>query len=673
MTVPAWLAVIAALDDDALAALANRGLVRRAVREVDRVELVSADEGQVVLAHTGTPPATVRLLPGGPAAARCGCPVAGVCVHIVAACLWARGAAPAGITAAEGAAPAECAAETVLAPTVRHEVLGWDPVATMKAAGVAAVRRVAQGQDAAATDVRATASGLHVTWPGAPEVVVLPGVGFAGMLVAGTHGDVAERAAKLEAVVRVFAAHGRGWPWPDDHAGGVHPGQREAMRQVVDAVEAAVRAGLAHVRPDAAARLTGASQRARVEELPLLARLTGLAASQVARLAERDDDQAERPALVALAEAWALAHALAGVEGALPPALVGPSRGEGADAEVGELVPLAARWWTSASGARGLTVTFLDEGRGRIETVTTGRAAGTDPTFTPSWTALRLWNASAEVLCRGPLRVLGAERRDDGTLAPTSRTRVEPLRSWAGVDLDRLAERVAAATTGPDAVGFGRRPSTVRMIRPGRWGLGTLTLDEVAQQSVWSVREATGTRHALRMAADGPEAEAVTQLLVRRARILAIIATDNRPDAVFTGGPEGVALQSLTLSPLGWVPVSKRRDAKVRTLAGAAVDDGPTDPLLRLCDAVLDACEGLASTGRATLTPRQADSLARRADAAAALGLASMATSARELVAAPGHPGAVLRATFLATRTRALAEGSASPSTRGRPIHYDPE
>ncbi|MCB0891710.1 MAG: hypothetical protein KDB51_07735, partial [Propionibacteriaceae bacterium] len=88
---PAWLATYADLDDDALATLANKGLVRRGHKEAERIELVEAGEPSVLLRYTGMPGAEVRLLPGGPRRATCSCPVAGVCVHIVAACVWARG------------------------------------------------------------------------------------------------------------------------------------------------------------------------------------------------------------------------------------------------------------------------------------------------------------------------------------------------------------------------------------------------------------------------------------------------------------------------------------------------------------------------------------------------------------------------------------------------------
>ena len=93
---PQWTGVYAAFDDVALAALANRGLVRRGRAEVaaGRVRPVRIGDDAVVVA-AGNPAVEVVLPPGGPALARCPCPVAGVCIHVVAACLWLRGAAEA--------------------------------------------------------------------------------------------------------------------------------------------------------------------------------------------------------------------------------------------------------------------------------------------------------------------------------------------------------------------------------------------------------------------------------------------------------------------------------------------------------------------------------------------------------------------------------------------------
>ena len=184
---PAWSAVYAAFDDVALEALANRGLVRRGRAEVaaGRVgvqeagrptgsasEMV-AESTETLTVAVGRPAVPVVLTADGPQEARCPCPVAGICVHVVAACLWMREA-----LAAEASAepdPGGPAADGDDEDPVLAEVLAWEPAVVEKTVGVAALRRVTAalaGTDpdilAADTLVTRAPGRLSVTWPNAP-------------------------------------------------------------------------------------------------------------------------------------------------------------------------------------------------------------------------------------------------------------------------------------------------------------------------------------------------------------------------------------------------------------------------------------------------------------------------------------------------------------------------
>jgi hypothetical protein len=88
-----WLAAYA-LDDEALASASNPGLVRRAAKLLagESPTWVSKDDKAGVVALAGF---QVRLDAGGIQKARCPCPAAGVCVHALAAALFARTEAPA--------------------------------------------------------------------------------------------------------------------------------------------------------------------------------------------------------------------------------------------------------------------------------------------------------------------------------------------------------------------------------------------------------------------------------------------------------------------------------------------------------------------------------------------------------------------------------------------------
>ncbi|MFT4295970.1 MAG: hypothetical protein QM582_11230, partial [Micropruina sp.] len=573
---PGWLAGYR-LDDDALAVLANRGLVRRAAKEVARIELDSAADAAVELRYTGAPPARVRLLPGGPRQATCGCPVAGVCVHIVAACVWVRETSPVELVETSGTSPVETHPPSVelvaTQPDVAAELLALDPTAVNRSAGIAAVRTVAAGIEPTPTTIENRGGSLRIAWPGAPEIVAVPGGGFAGMLVAGRHSDPVERAWRLEALVRLFALHGRGWTWPDRvHSPDVvHPGQREAMTQARETIEALLRVGLARVGTDGVQRLTAAAQRARLAALPLLAILLTQAGGRAAAIAGRADDTSERQLLDALAGAWALAVALHGCPPPLPSQLLG-GRGAGEEAETGVLLPLALRWWTAPSGARGLTALLWDLTHRRLETVSTGRAAGADPSFVRSWDGPLLWGVSASTLAGGRFTLTGAERRDDGTLSPTTRTRVAPQASFADapVDLGELATAVHGSARDAAAIGFLPSVAQLRVVLPRRLrGVGEPELDEVNQELVWPITDRAGERQFARMPATGPEQAVIGWLLRDGTQIAAVVLDDHdRPLSVFVSDRGRLRLVSPSLTPperetrRGWLPRRTPRDGR---------------------------------------------------------------------------------------------------------------
>ena len=671
-TLPGWLDAYA-LDDDTLAVLANRGLVRRGNKEADRLAVLAASDAEVELSYQGTPPATLRLLPGGPTAARCGCPVAGVCVHVVAACVWARTQRADGppVEPVETGPTPPVEVDETTSPALT-ELLALDPARVNRAAGVAAVRRVAAGIEPTPTTITPGQGSVRVSWPGSPEVVAVPGGGFAGMLVGGRPSDVEHRALRLEAVVRVWAAEGRSWVWPEARGAedAVQPGQLEALDAAAAAVETLLVSGLSRVSDDGVARLRAAAQRARLEALPLLGVLLTGAAGRAAAVAAREDDATERDLLEALGRAWSLASAVRAAatrdaRAALPAELVGGRRGQGETAQLGQLVPLAARWWLAPSGARGVTVTMWDATHQRLETVSTGRAAGQDPTFQHSWTMPLLWGASAQTICAGPFTLIGAERRDDGTMSPTARTRLVPGVPFrdAGLDLDELAQQLRDGGTA-DRIGFRPAAADVRLVRLRRmFGAGQPELDEVNQQLVWPLVDRAGVRHLARMDASGPEQSLVGWLIEDDKQIAAVVLDRRlRPLSLFVVEQGRVRLISPSLTPPqrvvrhGWFT---RRAQPQRPRAFVASVQPAVPPLAELCEAVLDVCEALASTGRPALSARQRDTLTRRTQQASEVGLSSLAASVQPLLDQPVAPAAVLRASVVAGRTLVLAE---SPS-----------
>ncbi|MES2264841.1 MAG: hypothetical protein V4724_40610 [Pseudomonadota bacterium] len=80
------IAQLARFDEDAFIALANRGLLRRAQKDLEKqaIDIVEDTPLQLAVAFGGH---TIRFDARGPAHAQCTCPAAGICQHVLAAAI----------------------------------------------------------------------------------------------------------------------------------------------------------------------------------------------------------------------------------------------------------------------------------------------------------------------------------------------------------------------------------------------------------------------------------------------------------------------------------------------------------------------------------------------------------------------------------------------------------
>ena len=685
----AAFSVYGALDDVALIALGNRGLLRRGRAELaaGRVEPVNgpADPGagaqpvaEEVTIGVGRPPVSVTLAVSGPQDARCPCPVAGVCVHILAACLWMREAvnrdggddsATAAKTPTAPASPDACVTSAPAPGTpsdpVLEEILAWDPVAVEKSLGAEARRRVqaslagtAPGRLAASTDVTSAPGRLSITWPGAPEIVVIAGLGPRGMIVSGRHSSAANAAWCLQAVIRLFARADRPWPWPDEKTT-FDDRKRDVVSTVATSIEALLSAGLSHAGPRSATDLERLAQVTRLEELPRLSRLLTSAVGRLRALAERDDAVDEATVLSALAAAWSLTQALTAVAGPPDPALIGRTDTE--TARTGLLLPLSAIWWTAPSGSRGLTMKLWDLDKGQPEMVTTGRAAGTDAAFHYSQDATLLWDTSVRNILSGPLHLTGAERRPDGTLAPSNRTSVtrrstEP--DYDDIDLEAVADRLQQTGSGPEVARFEAPVPRLRLIMVAQDGLGPIGIDEVHQHYLLPVMSTDGRRHLLSMEVDGWEMQMVSDVLSRDLQVHAVTVEGDRPSGVFVRERDRISLLTATYPPSHGA--SRRGHSRPRRRAEQErpqeAETNGTDPLpiRALVRDVHDALTALAASGTMRPTGMVTHVLRTRVRTAGDLQLTTLAAALAEVGDRPS-PCAVLRACAVVDRLEALA------------------
>ena len=626
-----WLAVA---GEAVLVAASNRGTFRRAgkLAASAAIEMVSGDETRATFVVDG---AHVQLFPGGPNQARCDCPVTATCVHIIAVYLWTE--RNAGDVVDQHSDPLS-------------DVLGWDMAAANKAAGVSAVRVVAAEPPVTGVNISVNDGSLTVSWlstanetdssPNAPTVVILPGLGLPGMVVSGKHSEAQTRIWRLRALVGVFTSHGREWVWPTQvtESNHVTVSQKQVAAEAMAISESMVGRGLSRLGGEGIDALSRMSERARLEDLRLLGQLGTATAAKLHSLHKRDDHTTESMCLAALAEIWALASLIQRAETELPPQLLGGRFREGDKADLGHLVPLAARWWRSSDGSRGFTWYAFDTTSGEVESVTTGRSAGTDPGFRASWTAPLVWGASAQRLSTGIVRLSGVERREDGTLAATVRTRVEQVTEFGRLDLESLATQVNQQSAGLARTVFGTGTERLRLVLPRKqFGLGVIEVDEVAQELLWSITDSLGTTYRVTLPANETNAHKLSWL-ASAGRLQSITLLGNRPEAAFVAGKHGLELMSLTLTPLDYgkqggglwrklLGRNKERVARARESTG----------LQRLLLSVRDVLEALASTG-ASLPARAEETLRMKIRELEDVGLSSLADALHDIIRTSGEP-----------------------------------
>ncbi|MFD6443726.1 hypothetical protein ACFWEJ_01395 [Promicromonospora sp. NPDC060204] len=675
----AWAAPYAGLDDDALKALGNAGLLRRARK--DSVTEVSYDAKGAVLDVSGV---SVRVDGRGPAAVACDCPTAGVCQHVVAACLWATGIAP-------DVAPAGADAGAVVAQSVP------------RAAGSGAV------PDGATAAGGATAPGV--------------GTGVGGETT-GRAPSPAVLKRRREALAEVRDVVGRLM------SGGLsHLGMDDA--ESLTALAGRVRvAGFDQVAPELVGnvRFDG---------------LVRIAGGLVAGLAGRDDAVTESDLLDAFAEIWAMCEVLeraadpAGTAGAARAtrapvsgaggapgvtasaagtsargsaatagstgaaaassgpatgvpvtaarvsgrAVTGRGRGsgKGADDEIDlpRWVPLGARWWTSQSGSRGLAYLGWDTeteagapattDAGQVRQVVTGRPSGSDPRFQRSWTSPLLWNRSLSTLCEGAFALTQVRTKPDGGLGAGGTPVLQRLEG-DGFDLEELrviAERTGVGVQPRDVVGFGRRPANVRLVLVR--DVGEVGIDEVRQELTLAVVTSDGDTRQLRLPAAGEQA--VQTLLSVRSRLVAVTIERreerDEPVGLFVRDKGAIRLVSPTITPAWSLENSywdfwRKRIRKLKAQASSAKavrpPTAPPPPVRRVTLLLGDVLLAAAATGRPALTVRQRSDVEQARILARDLGLATLERTAQGLLAGELTPPAVLHAAFVVGRARAVAD-----------------
>ena len=376
-------------DDDALAALANRGLLRRAQKDEERQPAVIAEESAVRFAmQVGTH--CIEFDRRGIAQATCTCPSTGVCQHILHAVLTLRR-----LTVNTEPGSANPASVDPL-ESLRAELLAIPTAALIQHAGRTGYRWAWQFlQDLSPAHALSVSGDVNVVLGfKRPRIAFrYVGGGLDGLVADGDLPQV--KKYRVAAVLAFHAAAGMAIAAPEaarkpatqalkigkDHelgtatAVGLEESRARLCKGVLQVFEECVESGLSHVSRGTHERMVTLAVWAQGAECPRLAISLRRIADHVDLLIERAGGADEHRLLDKVTEAYGLVVALLGAaeRGAVPDRLVGRSRSKYEESGGAELFGLGARPWRSASGYVGLTMLFWSPSEREFLTCTDAR------------------------------------------------------------------------------------------------------------------------------------------------------------------------------------------------------------------------------------------------------------------------------------------------------------
>lgn len=390
---------IAASSDEVLAAAASKGVLIRALKDVEAGRVSGTGDRLAVEDQTVTLGANL-------AASRCTCPAVGLCRHILAAVIFSRG----------GAAAPEPEDLPSLAALQAFAGADWaDAVELARQGGLA--------------------EGQTVTLPSGDSVTFPQGRPLKEAVHKGP------RRARLSITAAALIRAGHPLPEAAEVASEplVTPAMLDAVQEALAAATLALAAGNLALARD---RLFVAALSARIEAAPRLA-------SDLRSLSARLDPDSMRQAgftpvqaLTALAQTHALAEALRSHPD--DPALTGTLSRRFTGQGPRDMGFVGVETWRNASGARGVSFYLVDLASGLVHQATDARGAGGEPGFLPE-TAMgqTLWGLGGALGLMGQrLHFPDVHLAPDGGVGLSQRAeargalRVEdlaPLADWSGL------------------------------------------------------------------------------------------------------------------------------------------------------------------------------------------------------------------------------------------------
>jgi hypothetical protein len=640
--------MLAAHDDTALEALASKGIVRRARRDLEagRARIVEETESTARVVADGQ---NVGIDDRGPRSARCDCPAHGICRHVVLAVMALRAGRENEAQTNEAQANEKSGAPVVaeLARLADEDLVKFAGADWPEVAALASAAEDAQcSEEGSNCVVDLPDLGCSVTF--------IAGAGLGGAVCKGRR----SRTRLAVALAALLARARAGVPLPEPAAAPRNQPRREFLELAGDTLVRAVQAVLPGRSAVAADLLLDLAISVRAEALP---RLSGQlrALARQADQATRHDFSFEPDAFLrAAAQTFALIEALK--QGSDDPALTGVVKRNYAPAEPMDIWVLAASRWRSTGSARGVGTYCYSASRRRWYVVSQGRAAGTDRSFdVRSCYRLALWSAASQPDLMGTaLHLEKPSIADDTWLSPHSEAPAVP-RS-ARITVAQLIESGAAADHWralrddlANRLGNGLRRGAFpipAVIVPKKFG--AFAFRELEQTYEWEAVDQRDDQLILSIPAS--DDETASQLFEHRARIRGLVTEvacrgdrlNVLPIAVLEGGSR---LEVRNLDFDAWP--EKKGAASLGRLR--SVFSRPARPAMRHVDPLAAIAARVIDVGVAGLERRAYGDVAAVAQQCEAAGLLSLARSLDSLTD-PQNVRAALAVTYLASEVLAI-------------------
>jgi hypothetical protein len=481
--------LLKSVDDEALASLANKGLLRRAQKDLESSPpaVVAVEESRVQVQVAEATVDAVELL----AKCTCSCPATGICRHILSALLYLRDSPelsacdgpaqstlfdeePCGAAAQSAAAPIDAPAPSpaeVLANLSDEELQKWAGKALVrKALKILAADLPVEIEAAASLVVRFPTRNITCRW--------IPSGGLLSMICSCQAENVCEHV--VTAVLAYQASLGKRKIALQEAAltesGGAPRCRADVLASVGTVLREMVSLGLARLSTATAQRLTTLAVSAHGVDLPRLERMLKSLADEVQLALRRDAQSSSANLLLQAARVEALRTALVKSAAAV---LVGQHRTQYHDVGQITLTGLGAQRWRSKGGYQGVTVYFWDESRKNWATWSESRPV-TQPGFDPAgrFRSDGPWDGctSPQVAAESVLRLSLAWRNPQGRISGRAATRalvvgksrprdIPAITAWP-----ELAERAKRLFGG----GLGDRNENLEIVllAPKSWGPG---------------------------------------------------------------------------------------------------------------------------------------------------------------------------------------------------------